>query len=277
REVRMSYFTVDETKCRRDGYCAAVCPRALIIQTGDDFPLPVDEGAELCIRCGHCVAVCPHEAMVLKSFGPEACRHVEPEKKLTADQAEHFLRCRRSIRVYKDRTVEREVLTRLIETARYAPSGHNLQPVRWLVIESPAEVNRLAGMVIDWMRTLTVTQPDIAAYWRFDRIIAAWELGKDMVLRGAPHLICAHAPAELLPARNAAVIALTYMELAATSMGLGTCWAGYFTAASVAYPPLPAALGLPGGHECFGAVMVGYPKLRYSRMPPRNYPEITWR
>jgi hypothetical protein len=43
-----------------------------------------------------------------------------------------------------------------------------------------------------------------------------------------------------------------------------------------AYPPLFEALKLPGDHKAFGAVMVGYPKLKYQRLPLRNNPKICW-
>lgn len=43
-----------------------------------------------------------------------------------------------------------------------------------------------------------------------------------------------------------------------------------------AYPPLSEALGLPSGHHAFGAVMVGYPRFKYPRMPARNVPKIDW-
>ena len=37
------------------------------------------------------------------------------------------------------------------------------------------------------------------------------------------------------------------------------------------------ALALPAGHQCFGAMMVGYPQHRYHRLPTRKTPNITWR
>jgi hypothetical protein len=43
-----------------------------------------------------------------------------------------------------------------------------------------------------------------------------------------------------------------------------------------AYPPLFGALGIPANHKAFGAVMVGYPKLRYKRLPLQKEPQITW-
>jgi len=243
----------------------------------DAIPAPVQGFDELCIRCGHCVSICPHAALTLGTTRPEDCPPVRKEYILGPEQAEHFLRHRRSIRNYKDKAVDRDILVRLIEMARFAPSGHNLQPVHWLVFESRAELQRLGALVVDWMRFAIVNQPEYAGPMHFDRVVAAWELGQDRVLRGAPHLIVAHGPQALTATQPACIIALAYLELAATSLGLGACWAGYFNAAATWYPPMKEALDLPEGHASFGAMMVGYPKYRYQRLPPRNDPLITWR
>jgi len=37
------------------------------------------------------------------------------------------------------------------------------------------------------------------------------------------------------------------------------------------------ALELPAGHKSFGAMMLGYPKLKYHRIPLRITPRISWR
>jgi nitroreductase len=70
-------------------------------------------------------------------------------------------------------------------------------------------------------------------------------------------------------------IALSYMDLAAPSLGLGCCWAGFFMIAAGSWPPLAEAFQLPEGHKSFGAMMVGYPKFRYQRLPERNEAKIT--
>ena len=67
------------------------------------------------------------------------------------------------------------------------------------------------------------------------------------------------------------------MNMVASSLGLGACWAGYLHLASLRWPPLKAALALPEGHLCMGAMMVGRPKYRYHRLPLRKEPEITWK
>ena len=131
----MSLLTVDQEKCQRDGICAEVCPVSIIeFKDKDDFPTLIDGGDKLCIRCGHCVAVCPHSAMSHAIMKPEECLSVNDDWLFGPEQIEHFLRYRRSIRNYKNKQVEREVLTKLINVARFAPSGHNFQPVKWLVI-----------------------------------------------------------------------------------------------------------------------------------------------
>jgi nitroreductase len=131
--------------------------------------------------------------------------------------------------------------------------------------------------VADWVRTMLKENAEYALSMHMDRLIAAWDKGLDRIMRGAPHLIVAHGLSTLPASQPACIIALTYLELAAPSLGLGTCWAGYFTAAANNYPPLQQALALPPDHLPYGALMVGYPKYRYQRMPQRNELKITWR
>lgn len=274
----MSALLVDDVKCNRCEICVLECP-ARIIEKADQDALPswVNRGAELCINCGHCVAVCPREAVGLETMKPEDCAPVKKDLLPSPEQAKLFLRSRRSIRVYKETPVPRDVLAGLIDTARYAPSGHNSQPVHWLVIESRKESQRLAALVIDWMRATLKQSPQAGELWHFDLIVDRWEKGEDPILRGAPHVAVAHAPKDLPIAGQNCSIALAQLELAAYSQGLGTCWAGWFQAAATFFPPMNDALQLPEGHQSFGAMMIGYPKYRFARIPLRNEPSIIWR
>ncbi len=272
----MALFEINKTTCNRDGLCAAVCPAKIIEFSPGNIPVPVSDAMELCISCGHCVAVCPTGSLTHIRMAPEQCPEIHPEYQLSPAYCEHFLRSRRSIRVYRDKPVPRSELRRLIEIASYAPSGHNLQSRQWRVIDNRDQLHRLSGIVIDWMRWMMENQPDIASMLHMDRTVHGWEAGLDVILRGAPALIVAHAKKNDRTAPNACVIALAYLELFAVSLGMGTCWAGYFQAASLGFPPLIQALALPANHQCYGAVMVGYPKFSYRRMPLRNPPAVTW-
>ncbi len=274
----MSLFTVDQEKCKRDGICMAECPMGIIeMKDETSVPTPTDDADGLCINCGHCVAVCPHEALSLKTMTPEQCPPIQKDWLLSPEQAEHFLRARRSVRAYKDKPVDKDTISKLIDLASFAPSGHNLQPVRWLVIYDSDEVQKLAGMVADWMRYMIKEQPDMAAAMHMDRVVGKWDSGFDGICRGAPHVIVAHADKNNPTAPAASTIALTYLELAAQPLGLGACWGGFFNVAATFWPPMQKALGLPEGQANFGAMMIGYPKYKYHRLPLRNETQITWR
>lgn len=274
----MSLFAVDPEKCSRDGICVAECPIKIIaLEGGDAVPAPVPGAEALCIDCGHCVAVCPQGALSHRSMHPDQCLEVKKEWLLSAEQTEHFLRSRRSIRNFKQKPVDKNTITRLIETARYAPTGHNSQNVSWHVVYDTEELKRLIGLVVDWMRYMMEDQPQMAQMLHMDLVVAAWEAGVDTVCREAPHVVIAHGHETDRMAQTSCTIAMTYLELAAPSLGLGCCWAGFFNVAAMNWPPLMEALNLPEGHISCGAMMIGYPKYQYHRMPLRKTPRITWR
>lgn len=272
----MSIFTIDENKCLQDGLCAMVCPQELIIvELGKTFPVAVDDAADRCINCGHCMAVCPVGALQLKKLteGPAFDARQLP----SLEQLTQLFRGRRSIRRYKKEPVDRALMARIIDLARYAPTARNSQLLGWLVIDSRKELDRLTGHVLDWMGYLVKTNDPWAASMGMPTIIKACEEGRDRILRGAPGLVMVHAPANYGLAQVDATIALNTFELAAFVQGVGSCWAGFFAIAADNWPPLQKALDLPEGHKLAYAMMVGYPKMTYQRMPERNPAQITWR
>ena len=145
------------------------------------------------------------------------------------------------------------------------------------MVETTERFRELAGHVADWMRHLVQEQSPMVAALHLDAVVEAWDRGHDRICRSAPHLIVAHAAKTDPTAPAAATIALTYLDLAAASLGLGACWAGYFNVAANFWPPLQEALALPEGHVSLGAMMIGRPKYRYQRLPLRKEPQIMWR
>jgi len=275
----MSLITVDPELCRQDGICASECPMKIIDFDAQGGALPaLLKGAEaLCIDCGHCVAVCPTAALTHKNLSPADCLPVNPEWLLDPARAAHFLRNRRSIRVYKKKPVAREDMAKLLDIARYAPSGHNLQPVKWLVIDGPEKVQRHTAHVADWMRHMITEHPEMAGPMNLERIVGAWEQRVDVICRNAPALVLATAGKNDRTAPAACTLAVAYLDLAAPSLGMGSCWAGYFGVAAAQWPALRQALALPEGSITYAAMMVGYPKYTYHRMPTRKPVDVVWK
>ncbi len=272
----MTLITIDPELCTKDGHCVAECP-AQIISLTDDVPFITKEMEEFCIDCGHCVAVCPAEALTLETLSPAECLPVKKSMQLSEEQAEQFLRSRRSIRSYKDKKVERATLQKLFDLARHAPTGSNKQPVQWMVIEDPEDVQKIAGMVIDWMKDTIKNDPLRAAEMKFERIVAAQAAGVDRICRSAPHLAIAYADSSISNPQTDCAIALTYLELFLPALGLGGCWGGYANYAAKNWTPLKQFLNLPENMECQGVMMIGYPRYRYFRMPLRKKAPVVWR
>lgn len=274
----MEFLKVDETKCKRDGICVEECPRRIIELAGEGgFPAVSPENEYYCMVCGHCVAVCPHGAMSVAKVPIESCPEIEKGLLPSYEAARHFLRSRRSIRVYQDKPVARETMQQLIETARYAPTASNSQTVHWTVLAGRETLADLSAMAVEWMRTVIANQPSSPLTAYFTPMVAGWENGYDGILRTAPNLVIASAPKEASNGLVDCAIALTYFELAAHAMGLGTCWAGLLQAAMLNTPALVQKIGLPEGHTAHYPMMIGYPKFKYHRLPERNQPPIHWK
>ena len=274
----MDLFTVDKAKCNLCGLCADDCPGFVVaMDSREGFPALADGGQDRCLKCGHCVAVCPTGAFAHSIMSPGDCVGIDKRLLPSAGAVEHFLKSRRSIRAFKQESVDRGTLEKMLDIARYAPSGHNTQPVGWIIVSGREKLKGMGDLVAEWMRATVKEKPELDAMMKLGMVADSWSLGVDIIMRGALHIAVAHAPRLYGPiGQEASIIALTYLELAAYSLGVGACWAGYFEMAAVNYAPLQKALGIPEGNRPYGAMMLGYPKYKYSRIPLRKEIDVKW-
>ena len=63
---------------------------------------------------------------------------------LTAEEIQEFIRARRSVRAFLPKLIPQETLEAILETATWAPSAHNRQPWRFVVLTNQEEKYRLA-------------------------------------------------------------------------------------------------------------------------------------
>lgn len=252
----MELITIDEDRCRKDGFCARECPSAIIELPGDGWPRIKPGQEEGCMDCGHCVAVCPHDALRHERIPRAGSPALRDDLRIGEAQAAQFLRARRSIRHFAERPVEKDKILKLIETARYAPTGGNRQEVEWLVLDDGPRLREIGALTVAWLRKVVEDPRAVAAAPYLLPTIAAWDAGEDTVLRGAPALVVAMAPAEVMTGTVDVTIAQAYLDLYAPVLGLGTCWAGLLQGAMAnapetrhsrgLSPPLRPDAGVPG-------------------------------
>jgi len=107
---------------------------------------------------------------------------------------------------------------------------------------------------------------------KFSRYKDAILRGEDIIFRNAPHLIVVSSPLTAPCANVDPIIALSYIELYAQSLGLGTCWCGFAQICVKMFPEISEMLEIPNGYKPVYAMLLGYPKVKYARTPqPEPY------
>ena len=142
------------------------------------------------------------------------------------------MKARRSVRSYQDKPVPEEVLMRILEAARIAPSAGNRQHWKFVVVTDKEIRKKLA---------------EAANNQRFvgeaPVIIAAVGVNPGKILScGIPG-----DPVDV-------AIAVDHMTLAAVEEGLGTCWIGAFSQEKVCQ-----ILGIPSSFKVIELLPLGYP------------------
>ncbi|MBP7071246.1 MAG: nitroreductase family protein [Methanothrix sp.] len=275
----MALMTVDGELCTRCGICTAVCTANIIesgVESGDEIQIPraSEERAGFCFGCGHCEAFCPSQALILNIRPDERIKLPQSAGKISAEDIGWYLQKRRSVRRFTDEPVSKEMILKILDIARYAPSGSNGQPVSWLVVHDPKQVKKIAEIVIEYMKSLANTDHPLKGY--LPMLISAWDRGEDIICRGAPHLLFAIIPEGNPIAPVDAIIALTHFDIVAPAFGVGTCWAGFLAMAADAYQPLQEELCIPSGKKSAYAMMFGHPRYKTYGIPRRNPLQLTW-
>jgi nitroreductase len=163
------------------------------------------------------------------------------------------IRERRAVRDYTDRMPSKSVIRSLIETAVRAPSGVNLQPWCFVVVDDPVALAAYSTEAKAVLLGQADVHPELA------HMREMLNSPKFNIFYNAPVLvvICATTPDEM--ALKDCCLAAQTLMLAAYAEGLGSCWIG-FSEAWLNTPAARAKLGIPTEFRPVAPIIVGYPK-----------------
>lgn len=168
---------------------------------------------------------------------------------------------RRSIRKYKDTAISEKIIKQIIEAGRHAPSSHNSQPWRFIVITDRKVIKELSDMMKRWYKRLLVFEHFVVFNKGlknlFEVVKKRVSNDKDLFFYDAPLLILICAEPKGFAMVDCACAAQNMM-LAARSLSIGSCWIG-FADRAFSSKKLRDKAGVPKGLKVMASIVFGYP------------------
>jgi ferredoxin len=266
-------FTIDRDLCIQCGACADDCPFH-IIELTDGFPALNPTREHHCIRCQHCLAVCPTGALSICGVRPEQSLPL-PQSLPSPAQMTALIRGRRSVRRYLPEPLDSAVIDAMLHTVANAPTGKNIRQCLFTVIEDRETMDLFRRETLEGLRRAVADKRLGEGLSYFRHVVTAWDQGKDIIFRNAPHLLMVStAPTSTTPDADL-LIAMSYFELLAASMGIGTLWNAMIRwALSTLDVDLYRRLGIPDDHVKGYALLFGRPAVQYHRTVQRDEVQI---
>ena len=165
-----------------------------------------------------------------------------------------------SCRDFKQKPIPREILNKIIDAGNQAPftSITRSQPWRFVVVENPVFRQKLIETTFPiWkksMENIKEATPEI--YKTAIELYDSMDNPKDLVYYSAPAIVFV-----IGPKRNSVCCSLACenMMIAATSLGLGSCYVG-FGSMVTGNDEIVKKLELADDEKIYGPILFGYPK-----------------
>lgn len=287
---------INSEKCNLCGLCIKICK---------DFSLMIDKNGKLivsdkpvfgCFACGQCAAICPNEAIEIegREFSKDdLIDYPDKESKSDYEHLHKLLLGRRSVRDFKDKQVEKEIIDKIVFTSSTAPMGIPPSDVGVLILDGKDKVKEFTGDFLTFVKkSMMIFNPVIMLLFRlfmskesyllfknfakplYKILLQKWEIGEDWLLYNAPLSIYYYSCPYADPADP--VIAATYSMIAAESLGLGSCMIG--TIGPMLKSGSKKLKEKYGIHtKSNGGIMLifGYPKYKFHKAIKRSFAKVS--
>lgn len=296
RAKEKAQILINTEKCTGCGLCVSVC-KDFSLEIKNKKVVNSDASVFGCIGCGHCMAICPEGAITISGRELSADSLFElPTKDSVAnyDQLNNLYKIRRSLREFKNKPVEKELIDKILDAAKTAPMGLPPTDVHVVVFDSYEKVRAfsfdfcryLEGMkwlVSKWFLALMrpfwgkSTDEMFKGFVRplFKVYIESMKQEKNLVMYDAPLAMYFYGSPYTDPADP--IVAATYAMLAGESLGLGNCMLGGM------HPFIQNGTKARKFREKYGIkypsreglfVIFGYPAVKYKMGIERSFAEV---
>jgi len=291
-------ITINALKCNGCGLCVEVC-KDFSIMMKDGKAIESGQAVFGCIACGHCMTICPKGAINIdgRCMSPNDLFPLPVrEEKASYEALLALFQRRRSIREFKDKPVEQDLIDKIIAAASQAPMGIPPSDVNVLVINGKEQAFQFSKDYCEYLVSLKWMVSPLGLI--FMRIFYGKENGAmfrdfikplietyDSYMKKGENIVTYDAPLVLYfygstysdPADP--LIAATYAMTAAESLGLGTCMIGGvhpFIQSGKAAERFRQKYGIRYKSKEGLMVIIGYPRVKYQNGIKRSFANVDW-
>jgi len=284
---------VNQELCKKCKLCIEVCPVNIIGVDEDGLVNFIPERESICLECGQCMAVCSTNAVKIKKYSYENNFEPMPKDIIDNKQFIDLITSRRSIRNFKDKTVEEETINEILNSLKYAPYGASPNKVEITVINNREIIEKALPATEKFLTDIIkwVDNPIISSIIKFKKGIETFNTIKnhlypisklenyklkygDRITRGAPVLIIFHAEEGAEEHSQNAMIYATYAMLSAHALGLGAMMNGIMPASINKVKEVKQIFKIPENHEAVISLTLGYAKYKYNKTITREAKKI---
>lgn len=271
-------FNVNKEKCIGCSQCVKDCPVSTISLKDNKADINNDR----CLKCGHCIAICPVEAVSTDDYNMTDVKPYEKESfTVESENLLNLIKFRRSVRKFKNKEVEKEKLSKIIEAGRFTQTSTNSQDVSYIVLtEKLSEFKNLAyeslkrkgEYILSNMTPETEYLRRYAELWV--HMYDAYKkdpIANDRLFFNAPSAIFVVSKTPL----NGGLASANMANMVET-LGLGTFFSGFSAIAVQDNKELMEFLGLSDSKHLISCLVIGYPDVKYRRTTPRKEAVVNW-
>jgi len=205
------------------------------------------------------MAICPKGALSFGGLNPDDSIPV------TCGNSEELLglmMSRRSVRAYKKEVIPEETMNKLVTMLAYPPRGGNADSLHVSLVGTKEKMDEIIRVTYEEL------EADPSKMQHGPMALQAYKNGKDIVYRGAPSMaVVSVNSAKAVPGCETIdpVIVLSYLDLYAQSLGLGTLWCDFAVMLADTYPKIMSLLQIPEGCKLNFILLLGIPAVQFKR------------
>ena len=252
-------ITIDKEKCIHCGMCIKDCFVNAIEFDNNKIPKYRTNGENNCFACQHCFAVCPTGAL---SFGDKIPADSMDVGYGNNEELLQLIKSRRSFRYYKNESVPKDKLNKIVEMLPFSPTGSNSDNLHFSIIETKEKMEEIRKVTYDKIMSMQNLSPSL------EMAKKVFLNGDDMIYRKASSMVAvAINKSKTTPGCETAdpIIALSYLDLYAQSLGLGTLWCDFALTIAKQIPEVYSMLEIPENYKLDYILMLGIPAIKYKR------------